>query len=230
MSWKSWNLSIPKRLKARDGAFAALCSGQSKPRGGARRSLSVEMASGLWVCFRCDAKGKLREKREERPLERNTRMRQIMRAAFGLNSPVTTKGIAETLATSTLTLSQTSADQVAPEVVSSDLRSSWRHSLRGLLSPADSPGQAYLEGRGLPLSLRVEAKVKWAPSWLGRPAVVFPIYDMSEIWSRLKGAIPTGVKTPKLAHSAPKSKACFCRLTSGRRCNRARPLLSPKLP
>jgi len=49
--------------------------------------------------------------------------------------------------------------------------------LRGLQPLGGSRGETYLRERGLPLDVCLSAKVKWAPSWLGRPAVVFPIYD-----------------------------------------------------
>ena len=203
---ESFDPQAPQGTRRR---FCCPLCGQGKPRDGAHRSLSVEIASGLWVCFRCEAKGKLREKWEERPLDRRVQTRRVMRAAFGLELPVIIKDVAQPRPTPSLAPLRRDVDQVALESISSESKDSWRHSLPGLFPLNGSPGQTYLEGRGLPLSLCLEAKVKWALSWFGRPAVVFPIYDDAGTLVAAQGRYTDGHENPKARTLGSKKQGVF---------------------
>src|SRR5687767_14105972 len=60
----------------------------SEKTGGARhRSMSVNVASGLWYCHRCQARGKLRERWAPSGTGRPTRQRATLLRAFALTAP-----------------------------------------------------------------------------------------------------------------------------------------------
>ncbi len=57
--------------------------GQLKPRDAAHRCLALEVASGLWHCFRCGQGGKLQEHWDTAPrLSPKSRARQALRRRF----------------------------------------------------------------------------------------------------------------------------------------------------
>jgi len=67
--------------------FCCPLCGQGKPKDGAHRSLSVESATGLWKCFRCEASGQLREQWPEKSRQSRGGVQRALGHAFGL-SPV----------------------------------------------------------------------------------------------------------------------------------------------
>lgn len=76
-----------------------------------------------------------------------------------------------------------------------------------------SRGETYLRGRGLPLEMCLSAKVKWSPSWLGRPAAVFPIYDDGGVLVAAQGRYTDGRDDPKARTVGHKKSGVF--LTGG---------------
>jgi len=66
-----------------------------------------------------------------------------------------------------------------------------------------------LRGRSLPLEVCLKAKVKWAPSWLGRPAVVFPIYDDGGTLVAAQGRYTDGRDDPKARTLGHKKSGVF---------------------
>jgi len=67
----------------------------------------------------------------------------------------------------------------------------------------------YLRGRSLPLEVCLEAKVKWSPSWLGRPAVVFPMYDDKGVLVAAQGRYTDGRDDPKARTLGSKRSGAF---------------------
>jgi Toprim-like len=118
-----------------------------KPRDRAHQSLSVNTESGDWLCFRCGAAGRLVER--WRPARELRRERALR--TFRL-APERERGHAE------------SAGQLAPL---------WA----ATVALAGTPGAAYLTGRGLPPAVAEACGARFAPDWMGRPAVVFPLHD-----------------------------------------------------
>jgi Toprim-like len=118
-----------------------------KPRDRAHQSLSVNTQTGDWLCFRCGAAGRLVER--WRPARELRRERAVR--AFRL-APEAMRGHAE------------SAPQLAPL---------WA----ATVDLAGTRGAAYLAGRGLPPEIAAGCGVRFAPAWMGRPAVVFPLHD-----------------------------------------------------
>lgn len=53
------------------------------------------------------------------------------------------------------------------------------------------------------------AKVKWSPSWLGRPAVVFPIYDDKGALVAAQGRYTDGREDPKARTLGRKKRGVF---------------------
>jgi len=72
----------------------------------------------------------------------------------------------------------------------------------------DTLGARYLIGRGVPLTLAVAAGVRWATSWYGRPAVVFPIVDQAGELVAATGR-HTDQGDPKAHAGGPKSQGLF---------------------
>lgn len=73
----------------------------------------------------------------------------------------------------------------------------------------DSAGHKYLERRSLPLGVCLEAKVKFCPSWVGRPAVVFPLYDEQGTLVAAQGRYLDGQEDPKARTLGQKKQGVF---------------------
>lgn len=127
------------------------CAGMA--RDAAHRNLSLNTETGAFVCYRCGGAGQLRD--HWRPPA--SRRREIARHAFGLG----------TVAVAAAPRSRTAA--ASPW--------DWRALWDATTDLAGTPGQVYLEGRGIPLATAAAAGVRYSPSWAGHPAVVFPVTD-----------------------------------------------------
>lgn len=191
--------------------FCCPLCGQDKARDGAHRCLSLETATGLWRCFRCEAGGKLRDKWQDKPLPRRAQALGAMRQAFGLGQAASSSTSKASLpAVTAPALPDTISNSAQPDHVSPEAsRGSWHGSLRGLRPLDGSPGQSYLERRGLPLDVCLGAKVKFCPSWLGRPAVVFPIHDEQGALVAAQGRYTDGREDPKARTLGQKKQGVF---------------------
>lgn len=127
------------------------------PRDAEHRNLSLNVETGAFVCYRCGGAGQLRE--HWRPPA--SRRREIARRAFGLATAVVA---------APSTPPENRGGTGAP-------RWDWRAPWDATTDLAGTPGQAYLEGRGIPLAVAAAAGVRYAASWAGHPAVVFPVAD-----------------------------------------------------
>jgi DNA primase len=63
---------------------------------------------------------------------------------------------------------------------------------------AGTVGEAYLEGRGIPVALANRARVRFAPDWFGRPAVLFPVRDQDGQLVGAQGRYVDGRNNPKV--------------------------------
>ena len=169
--------------------WCPLC-GPEKPRDSAHRCLSIDIANGLFHCFRCGAKGQFAENRASFEVE-NPRKRVLngLKRAFALETP-----------------QRASAPPQSPE---NGEKSSWRESLRALQPLCGTPGEKYLAGRGLSLAVAESAKVKWSPSWKGRGAVVFPLYDHQNHLVAAQGRYCDPRQIPKARTLGPKKEGAF---------------------
>ena len=127
------------------------CAG--KPMDAAHRTLSLNVGTGAWVCYRCGGSGKLREHWQPLSQARQTQLRR----AFSVST--------------------TPPAKPAEPVEADDKASEWRAQLEGAVPVADTPGADYLEGRGIPVELATAAGVLYSPRFYGRPAVLFPLRD-----------------------------------------------------
>lgn len=119
---------------------SAACHGKTVSR--PHQSLTVNIGTGVWQCWRCHQSGKLTEFWEDRPKPNpKERAQRSLRSAFEPRPPAAA------------TRDANPAD-------------GWRNKLRLILQPLEgTPGEGYLEGRGIPLALARAAKVKYCPRW-----------------------------------------------------------------
>lgn len=152
--------------------FCCPLCGNDKPRDAGHRSLCLQSETGLWNCKRCGEAGKLTDFWQERSkLPQRARALETARRHLGV-----------------------------PEVppARDNIAAAWRahlSDLRPLESPG--PGAAYLQRRGLSLDLCQLARVKFAPAFFGRPAVVFPARDEKGALIGAQGRYTDERETPK---------------------------------
>lgn len=123
-----------------------------------KRSLSLNVESGLWSCYRCGAAGKVRERWEprERPaFAGRPSPVALARRAFGLDAPPRPAAQPGRAASAAL----------LPELLDR---------CRPL---AGTPGHRYLIDRGIGLALAERAGVRWVADCYGRPGVAFLLRD-----------------------------------------------------
>jgi hypothetical protein len=150
--------------------------GEGKRADTRHRSLSVNLESGLWVCQRCKASGKIREKWA--PRERLSPRARAQRA-FGLTAPHPARPVA---AAPTSTQTTPASTTKVP---------AWRR-MWDQAPPIDgTPGADYLRSRGILLETAAAAGVRFVEGWPHRTQdqdgawrleatsrrVIFPIQD-----------------------------------------------------
>jgi hypothetical protein len=152
------------------------------------RSISVNLDSGAWTCYRCGAGGVLKEHWE--PRGRQDRGRAALTRAFTLRPQTTPPP-------------SSSPD---PDPTAWDWRVEWEAAQ--LL--AGTPGAAYLEGRGLPVEIAEAAGVRYTDRWAGRPAVLYPICDRGGELVAVNGRYIDGRTDPKTRTGGPRKLGAFC--------------------
>jgi hypothetical protein len=167
--------------RGQERRFLCPYCGTDKPHDASHRSLAVNRDTGAWRCWRCGEKGKLREfwqERESPPRDRRSRARQQLRRSFAIADPVPIP-VGE------------------PEQGANRTLSAWRDQLRDLEPVAGSPGEGYLLGRGIPADVAHAAGIRYCPSWFGRTAVLFPLYDPEHRLHGAQGRYVDGRTDPK---------------------------------
>lgn len=145
------------------------------------RSLAVNVASGAWVCHRCTAAGKLRE-RWSQPRDR---AQQQLRRAFSVHQP-----------------------PAKPEAPVSG--STWPMLWLDSIPLAGSPGADYLAERGIVGEIGSAAHLRYARDFYGRPAVLFPVCDRAaSTMVAVIGRYIDGRTDPKGRAAGPKSAGVF---------------------
>ena len=176
------------RAKERTGESDFCCPlcGNGKPVDQAHRSLSVNLENGAWNCHRCDQKGKLHEFWTD-PLPQTAGTTYRRRPAV---KPLSLPPLA-------------SRNDAPPSDLPAPVSERF-------LPLAGTPGESYLAGRGLPLSLCESAGVCYADNWHGRPAVLFPILDPSGSEIAAQGRYLTSLPArPNFYTEGPKSGGLF---------------------
>jgi hypothetical protein len=146
----------------------------------AHRSLSLNTETGVWQCHRCKAGGRLRE--HWAPPAQVARA--ALRRAFGLRPA--------------LTEATTAVDETA-----------WHVRWAAALPLAGTPGVAYLDKRGIPTHVAIAAGVRYAESWYGRPAVLFPVRDRAGVLVAVDGRHTDGRDDPKAHTAGTKKRGVF---------------------
>ena len=168
--------------------WCPLC-GVDKPRDGAHRSLSFDAATGKWKCFRCGAGGVLREfwRETHRPTSSQPGQgRVVPRQSSLLRTPVTASS---SIAANPPSPPVKSLIATVPASTPPDWRSKWA----ATIPLENTPGAAYMEGRGIALETAQVAGVRFSANWNAEPeektnqspakvrrampSVVFPIRD-----------------------------------------------------
>jgi hypothetical protein len=123
------------------------CAGKPVDRG--HQALCANVDTGLYLCNRCGAKGKLTERWDDRSARDLRRVRALRRYTL---TPEPTAGTA-------------ASAPLLPEL------------LERCQPVAGTPGEAYLFGRGLGLDVATAADVRYVPRCYGRPGVAFRMRD-----------------------------------------------------
>jgi Toprim-like len=128
-----------------------LC-GSDKSRDSRHRSLCSNTETGAWMCHRCGERGLLGEYWNYSPRVLNLRPQWIGDGVFGPSAP------------------RIDAVIFGCEF---DWRRVWRTSnrLRG------TPGEIFLERRGILTRFAESSGARFSAAWYGRPAVLFPVND-----------------------------------------------------
>jgi hypothetical protein len=156
---------------------------RGKPVDRQHQSLCVNVDSGLWVCNRCTARGKLTERwtQERRSVQQIRRARARARFALTPERPPGTAASAPLLP--------------------------------GLLERCrplpGTPGQRYLVDRGIGLGVAVPARVAFCPDVYGRPAVVFPLHGRAGVVVAVNARHTDGRDDPKTHSVGDRSLGVF---------------------
>jgi hypothetical protein len=169
-----------------------LC-GDGKKRDAAHRSLSLAMETGLWNCHRCGASGQLTEHQVKREGQGTKEKAKANRARLSQLQTYQLEGHQS----QTCEPGQGTSDETSNQ---------WRDRLKGLQPLVGTQGEDYLRSRGISLEVAILAGLRFAPEWFGRPAVVFPIRDLSGSLVAAQGRHIAG--TGKLT-CGPKSQGVF---------------------
>jgi hypothetical protein len=157
------------------------CS-DGKPKDAAHRSLSYNSSNGLYNCKRCGIRGKEIGHWEAGKAPKKSP--STLQDAFAVPMPQKIHRDAE------------KGNSGENKGLSDDARKQ----LVGLRPVGSTPGEKYLESRGLPLGLLMLSSVQFAPNVYGRESVLFPIkdetgelvgYDVRSIQGAFKGALGT---------------------------------------
>ncbi len=138
------------------------------------------------MCWRCDAKGRLVEWHEERPLLE--RRREKLRQTFSLPEVSLCKD------------SPTKSGE-------------WRRTLKGLQLLDETIGASYLLSRGLAIEVAHEAGSRFSQDFYGHPAVVFPLRDKQGQLVAAQGRYLSDGSSPKARTIGDKKLGAFT--TSG---------------
>ncbi len=177
--------------RGRERRYLCPFCGDGKPKNAAHRSLSLNMESGAYVCYRCEARGKVRDYWEERPkLTRREREQAKLKKVFEVPP---------------MPSSATINDPAGAPL-------DWKRHLQGLKPLLDTPGAQYLAGRGLVPELCHAAGTRFSANWYKwcrRAAVVFPIYDRADSLVAAQGRYIDRRDDPKTRDAGPKSLGVF---------------------
>lgn len=150
------------------------------------QSLSVNIETGRWQCFRCKATGLLRE--HWQPLTRQQRVGVARARAFRV-AP--------------------SSSSPVPTPTADPPRWDWRADLARATAVESTRGDSYLASRGIPAALAAAAGVRYCERWAGRPAVLFPMYDRAGALVAVNGRYIDGRNDPKTRSAGQRSLAVF---------------------
>jgi phage/plasmid primase-like uncharacterized protein len=173
----------------RERRFCCPLCGDAKPRDAAHRSLGLNIESGAWNCHRCGEKGLLLEYRTERrePDQRRSpykASRNAVSRAFAL------------------------PDAPKPDPIPENAQE-WREKAEGAVPVIGTPGETYLQGRGIPTATMDSAGVLFKADFYGRAAVLFLIREASGSPVAVEGRFLSPGTGPKAICKGPKSKGVF---------------------
>jgi hypothetical protein len=188
----------------RGGEYAGPC-----PFCGGHDRLRVQPEAGLWWCRQCsgehwqDAIAYVQRRDGVDFAEACTRLGAP--SDRGANPPARShRARSRAAARRVFALPPDEPSPAAPATATS-----WRPLWEATCPLADTPGAAYVEGRGIPLAGAIAAGVRWAARWYGRPAVVFPIVDRAGRLVAATSRFADGREDPKVQTAGPKSLGVF---------------------
>ncbi len=171
------------------------CASHQNPK--THRSLTLNTETGAWNCKRCHEKGLLTEWHTH-PAERA----DLAARPFVSKRDRDRDRLRSLLATAP----RPAASKAEPDA---DTKRDLAGLLSGIKPLAETPGAAYLNGRGLPADFCHAAGVRFHRGFLGRPAVVFSLRDAAGRIVALHGRYTDGRSDPKSRTRGPMQQAVF---------------------
>ena len=156
---------------------------EGKPRDRSHRSLSLQVATGLWHCFRCGASGLLRES-----WTINRTPAPIANRSQSPNGP----------------RCQVSGELGLPTTATPR----WEQQLASARELAGSDGEQYLADRSIPSGLAQSSGTLFSRKFFGRPAVIFPVRGHEGAVVAVHGRY-TDHGEPRMRTSGPKQQGTF---------------------
>jgi hypothetical protein len=151
--------SYDPHAKKHGSEWRLLCvkCGDGKPRDTAHRSLALNIDTGAYLCHRCGVKGVIREKWSKPSFTpRKVRTAAALARAFSVEpTPPPTQEI------------------------ESDSAAKLSQVLKDAVPIFGTAGAKYIEKRGIPIELAIEANVLFSNNFYGRPAVLFPMHNQA---------------------------------------------------
>ncbi len=214
---------------AAERRFLCPLCGNGKPKDSAHRSLCVNAKSGAWLCHRCSEKGKLSEWKDEKPTDFRESRRRKLRNAFALDElSSSVSAHADTIQIKGENENPLLEVSACADTPGSTL--AWRSSLKSLHPLQGTPGEAYLQSRGIAAEIAHSSGVRFSPSWFGRPATIFPIRGSEGILVAAQGRYVGEGRGPKVRTAGEKKAGVFVTAGFWQYVQRGAPLIICEAP
>ena len=191
------------------GSCRFLCPecGTGKPRDDQHRSLSYNPQNGLYRCFRCPLRGQTKEHWVEKPPLRKspfrTRQTRSPQPYPPLGHP---SGGALPAGNRPVPPAHGAGGSGQNEGIDD---SKWREQFAQCSALKGTPGESYLQSRGIPLPIAQAAGIQFHRAFSGQAAIVFPICDIEGRAVAIQGRFTGATGDRRMMTMGPKVRGAF---------------------